>query len=282
MLTLSHSISLLRKLPLVFGFPLWMKEEGARSRACTHEWTRPNSRCCCCITLWHADLLFVVVQWLEHGCQCAKICDWCRAGSGAANTKATRMPGGVGRYEWNWVNIIMYKECSRIITFTREDVQDTFSDLTLEHVCRNVWLKPDVSACRFEKKKWVSSASHSVARKAHLRSLLSLCGFFEGSWLVMVVSQPASDVQRKARRANVQMIHIHYAYQTSLQSSPSHSQRSRKFGRLHATFQLNDCLSSSVCVTLWPWTKIKVIQTGITLQELSVFPIILRKKKSVD
>ena len=44
---------------------------------------------------------------------------------------------------------------------------------------------------------------------------------------------------------------------------------SRTLGLVHATLQQNDCKSSSFPVTLWPWLKFKVIQTGIILVDFS-------------
>ena len=48
---------------------------------------------------------------------------------------------------------------------------------------------------------------------------------------------------------------------------------------LHTTLQQNDRTSSSFPVTLRPWVKINVIQTGITLYSLVVFSIIPRLKQ---
>ena len=42
---------------------MWMKKEGVSSRVCTHEWTRPNIWCCCCIALWHAGLDLACFLW---------------------------------------------------------------------------------------------------------------------------------------------------------------------------------------------------------------------------
>ena len=41
------------------------------------------------------DLFFVVLQWLKHGRYCVKICSWCRAVSGAMNTR--------GKAEVRWL-----------------------------------------------------------------------------------------------------------------------------------------------------------------------------------
>ena len=76
--------------------------------------------------------------------------------------------------------------------------------------------------------------------------------------------------RNKARRANAKMIYICHTYRTSSQSSPFHNQSSLEFELLHATFQQNDCTSSSIPTTLWPWVNVQVIQTGIKLWNLVI------------
>ena len=70
-LTLLHSYSLVRKLPVVFRFLLWMKEEGqfqsmhSRLNQAKHLVLLLFNPLAC----WSwPDLLFVVVQWLKQGC----------------------------------------------------------------------------------------------------------------------------------------------------------------------------------------------------------------------
>ena len=46
-------------------------------------------------------------------------------------------------------------------------------------------------------------------------------------------------------------------------------QPSWTFELLHATLQLNECTSSCLPITLWPWINIKVIKTGIELLYLA-------------
>ena len=70
-LTLLHSHSLLQKLPVVFGFSLWMKEEGQFQSM--HSWMNqakhPVLLLYNTLECWPwPDLLFVVIQWLEHNC----------------------------------------------------------------------------------------------------------------------------------------------------------------------------------------------------------------------
>ena len=63
---------------------------------------------------------------------------------------------------------------------------------------------------------------------------------------------------------------------TSSQSPSLHNQPSEL---LHATLQQNDCTSSGLHITLWPWVSIKVIQTGIKLKNLVLSSIIPRLKQ---
>ena len=51
------------------------------------------------------------------------------------------------------------------------------------------------------------------------------------------------------------------------------------FELLRATSQQNDCTSSNFAIILWPWVKVKVIQTGIILKSLVVSSIISSLKK---
>ena len=59
---------------------------------------------------------------------------------------------------------------------------------------------------------------------------------------------PLKNVQ--TRRANAQAIHTCHACKISLQSSPLHYQSLWKFWPFHATLQKNDCISSSLCITV--------------------------------
>ena len=54
----------------------------------------------------------------------------------------------------------------------------------------------------------------------------------------------------------------------SLQSPPLHNEPLRMSDILHATLQQNDRIAFSSLVTLWPYVKIKAIQTGIKLLSL--------------
>ena len=82
----------------------------------------------------------------------------------------------------------------------------------------------------------------------------------EGDWCTL-----KRQVRSETQRANAQMIHIHCAFKASLQSFSLHNQPSWKFGLLHTTLQQNVWTDFSFLITLWPYTKVKVIQDGIKL-----------------
>ena len=67
------------------------------------------------------------------------------------------------------------------------------------------------------------------------------------------------------KKINAQTSHICNTYRSSLKTSPLHNKPSQMFGLFYAILQQSDCISSRFHKNLWPWVKVKVIQTGIIL-----------------